>query len=196
MARQRATINKDTEIYQLKITLDRIRPPIWRRVLVPANITLGELHLVIQRSMGWHNYHLHAFLIGRMTIEGPEDRMSSEDTEEDRIRLQDIAPAAGMKFKYEYDFGDDWQHTILVEKQLPRAEGTKYPVCTAGRRACPPEDCGGSWGYGELLETLADPESGDHNEMMDWAGGEIDPEQFSVEEVNARLRFLDLKSVV
>jgi hypothetical protein len=175
-------------IYQLKITLLGTHPPVWRRVQVPADITLGKLHWIVQTAMGWTNSHLHAFTVGGVSYgeTDPELEMKSES----RIKLRQAAPKEKSRFRYEYDFGDDWQHDILLEKILPPEPGVTYPVCIKGKRAGPPEDCGGVWGYAELLETLADPESEEHEEMLEWLGGEIDPEEFDIDEVNRLLAHL------
>jgi hypothetical protein len=131
---------------------------------------------------------MHAFRVGGVSYgeADPELEMKSES----QIKLRQAAPKEKSRFRYEYDFGDDWQHDILLEKVLPAAPGVTYPVCLKGKRACPPEDCGGVWGYAELLETLADPESEEHEEMLEWLGGEIDPEEFDIGEVNRLLAHL------
>jgi hypothetical protein len=178
-------------VYQLKITLRNFRPPIWRRVLVPASITLYKLHQIIQVAMGWTDSHLHQFIIGReyYSIPSPDDWEPVKD--ERRYRLYQIAPAEKSKFVYEYDFGDSWEHEILVEKIVPAEPGKKYPVCVAGKRACPPEDVGGVWGYAEFLEAISNPDHEEHESYLEWAGGEFDPEAFDIEVVNellARIR--------
>ncbi len=182
-----------SEAYQLKITLDDIRPPIWRRIQVPASITLNQLHEVIQEAMGWSGYHLHLFEIGHGTYTAPgvgEDRddVGTEDEDDAEYSFQDVINSPRQKFRYTYDFGDGWDHTIEVEKILPAASAGKDPICLAGKRACPPEDCGGPWGYTELLEALRDPHHERHEELTEWAGSDFDPEAFSLQDVNARLR--------
>ena len=92
------------------------------------------------------------------------------------------------KFSYEYDFGDNWQHTVLVEKILPEEKGKHYPNCSKGKRACAPEDVGGAWGYVDFLEALQDAKHPDHEDMLEWVGGEFDPEEFDIKYVNERLR--------
>lgn len=98
-----------------------------------------------------------------------------------------MVPRAGVRFLYEYDFGDSWEHTLRVEKILPPEPGVHYPQCLAGKRACPPEDVGGVWGYQEFLAALADPDDPQHDEYLEWIGGEFDAETFDPGEVNARL---------
>ena len=176
---------KPAKIYQLKITLDRIRPPIWRRVQVSSNISLGELHGIIQRTMGWHGYHMHQFIAGDIYYGEPDPEFDADD--ESKAKLSKVAPSEKSKFKYEYDFGDGWDHTILVEKILPAESDVQYPRCLAGKRACPPEDCGGPYFYPELLEIISNPGHEDHQDRLEWLGGEFDPEHFDLAEVNAAL---------
>ena len=178
-------------VYQLKVTLRRIRPPIWRRVLVPGNVTLGRLHRIIQNVMGWWNYHLYAFTIdGRQFSEGEYD-LGFLQAAGRRLFELDIRP--GDRFGYLYDFGDDWQHEVLLERVLHPNLDEQYPLCTAGARACPREDCGGVEGYAEMLRVLADPTDEEHESMLQWAGGRYDPERFDLEIANMRLRRAPLR---
>jgi hypothetical protein len=172
-------------VYQFKITLEGIRPPIWRRILVPQDTTLDKLHFIIQKAMGWHDCHMHAFQVGYDTYGEPDPELDMIN--EKRVKLSALALEAGDKFDYEYDFGDSWTHRILVEKVLPADEGAVYPVCIKGKRACPPEDCGGPWGYESFLEAISDPKHEDHDEMLEWIGEEFDPEEFDIEAVNKSL---------
>ncbi|MBI3971441.1 MAG: plasmid pRiA4b ORF-3 family protein [Chloroflexi bacterium] len=176
---------KQASIWQLKITLIGIRPPIWRRVQVPSTVTLDKLHLVIQAAMGWDNYHLYSFSIGGEEYGEPDPELNLRSA--GRARLDRMVGGEKARFRYTYDFGDDWEHDILVEKVLPPVSGVRYPICITGRRACPPEDCGGIWGYEELLEILQDPQHEEYEERLEWLGGEFDPEAFDLEEANARL---------
>ena len=163
------------EIYQLKVTLNHIKPPIWRRVQVPGEIKLGKLHRILQAAMGWTDSHLHAFRIGNENYGVPDPDFSDDTKNERNIRLDSIAQQGG-RFFYDYDFGDGWEHEIKVEKILPAETAVHYPRCVDGKRACPPEDCGGPPGYEYLLEVLADPEHEEHDSMIEWIGGELDPE--------------------
>ncbi len=175
-----------SEIYQIKVTLKNSKPPIWRRLLVPSNITLARLHDIIQVAMGWQDYHLHQFTIGGVYYGEPEPDMDwVEVRDERRFHLNQLSP--GAKFVYEYDFGDGWEHVVLIEKALPPDPERRYPVCIKGRRACPPEDVGGIWGYEEFLKAIQDPKHEEHEEYLEWVGGEFDPERFDLEEVNAAL---------
>jgi Plasmid pRiA4b ORF-3-like protein len=181
-----------SEIYQLKVTLQDSKPPIWRRVQVPADIKLSHLHNVLQLVMGWDNAHLHQFIIDGTYygMTGPDlDMMDMEVEDERKVKLNAVVGPKG-KFVYEYDFGDSWEHRIVVEKALPPEAGTKYPLCTAGARNGPPEDCGGIWGYADLLAALKDPKHPEHDDMEEWIGGEFDPEAFDLEEINSRLGHL------
>ena len=178
-------------IYQLKVTIKDIRPPIWRRLQVRGDITLAHLHDVLQTAFGWTDSHLHQFIIrgAYYGVPHPEDELwGTPMVDEGRARLKDVLGGGVKSFIYEYDFGDDWLHAIAVEKVLASEEGVVYPRCVTGRRACPPEDCGGPWGYAELLETVRDPEHPDHEELREWLGEEFDPEAFDIDAVNAGLR--------
>ena len=180
------------QVYQLKITLRDVRPPVWRRVQVP-DCTLGGLHDVIQVSMGWDDYHLHEFEIGGERYGDPAQWRDGfggelEVGNERKVKLGQLVAAGVKKFEYVYDMGDNWGHTVQVEKVLAPEAGARYPRCVAGKRACPPEDCGGPWGYGDFLEALRDPRHERHEELLEWVGGEFDPEAFDAEAVNAELR--------
>jgi hypothetical protein len=173
------------KIYQLKVTLKGIRPPIWRRLLIRSDTNLEYLHEVLQTTMGWLGGHLHQFVADGVQYGVPDDEWGVEVQDERRVTLADIAPAAGDRLVYEYDFGDGWEHDLLIEKVLEPEPGATYPVCIKGRRACPPEDVGGIWGYAEFLEILSDPDHPEYEERLEWVGGEFDPEEFDVEDVNA-----------
>ncbi|WP_137812394.1 plasmid pRiA4b ORF-3 family protein [Gandjariella thermophila] len=179
-------------IYQIKVSLRGAKPPIWRRLEVPANISLARLHRVIQAAFGWTDSHLHAFETpyGDFGIADPAIGHRAEAP----VSLEQVAPAEKSKIRYTYDFGDDWEHEIVVEKILARESKTSYPRCTGGRRAAPPEDCGGIYGYAELLEVLADPDDPEHDDRLEWLGidtaAEFDPAAFDVQEVNRRLSAL------
>jgi len=179
-----------SRVYQLKITLSDSKPPIWRRVEVADRITLAQLHDIIQTVMGWTDSHPHIFSVGRVSYGVPDPVFDEDVRDEWRYKLNDVLTAPKQKLSYEYDFGDSWTHEVLLEKVLAPEPGVSYPRCTAGNRACPPEDCGGVWGYADLLEAIGDPKHEQHDESLEWVGGEFDPEQFDVAEVNAALRRL------
>lgn len=180
-------------LYQLKITLKWSKPPIWRRVVVRADMRLDRLHGVIQTVMGWTNSHLHQFILGHTYYGKPDLEfadMGSETLNEKKFTVADLAPAAKKKFIYEYDFGDGWEHNIVVEKTLPADPAFKHPLCLGGANACPPEDCGGMGGYYDLLEALAIPTHPQHEEMMEWLGSGFDPAEFDLNGRNALLHRL------
>ncbi len=181
---------KPADIYQIKVTLNDIRPPIWRGILVSSNTNLHKLHDILQIVMGWHDSHLHQFTISGEHYGDPENDEGGEFgiQPEARFKLSQVVQGAGSRFQYEYDFGDGWHHTVLVESVQPPQPGEHYPRCMNGKRACPPEDIGGAWGYPQFLEAIADPGHSEHDETLMWVGGEFDPEAFDLEEVNASLR--------
>jgi hypothetical protein len=179
--------SQPTTIYQLKITLKDIKPPIWRRLLV-ADCTLDDLHEIIQVAMGWENAHLYAFRIGGEEFSRPDMDEGELDMEDATSTLVgEVITGAKQKFEYEYDFGDGWEHTVLVEKVTEPEPGQQYPLCVKGSRACPPEDIGGPWGYAQGLEAMADPHHKQHDEFSNWPD-EFDPEAFDVAAVNRELR--------
>jgi hypothetical protein len=174
------------QIYQLKVTLDRIKPPIWRRIQVPGELTLPRLHAVLQISMGWTNSHLHGFRVGEQFFAEPSpDYFDLKVMDERRVRLSQIAPELGDRLIYEYDFGDSWEHELVVEQILTPEPGVGYPRCMAGKRACPLEDLGGAPGYAEFLAAVKNPRHPEHGEYMRWVGSPFDPEAFDLERTNA-----------
>lgn len=182
---------KTGPVYRLKITRRRTSPPIWRRVLVPGHYTLEKLHEVIQIAMGWTDSHLHLFRIGKTLYGLPNPYSGGWDLEmlDSRpVRLDQIVPEPKTKFMYEYDFGDSWEHDVLVEKILPPDPKLKHPVCLKGQGACPLEDIGGVWGYANFLEAIADPSHPDHAMYTEWVGDEFDPAAFDLEANNAALQ--------
>lgn len=175
-------------VYQLKVTLLGVKPAIWRRLQVPADIGLDKLHMVLQEALGWTNSHLHHFIVGEK-LYGMTGLDEYADHLEDETQFK-LAQIAGDKARivYEYDFGDSWEHGIVVEKVLSAEPGVSYPRCLAGKRACPPEDCGGVGGYEELLSVIANPRHEEYEQTMTWLGGSFDPEAFDVWQTDARLR--------
>lgn len=174
------------EVFQLKVSLRGIRPPVWRRLLVPARATLGQLHTAIQVAFGWGNYHLHQFTVHGEEY-GPRDPDGEMDVRSEEVALARLGLELKAKIRYEYDFGDDWVHDIMVEKIMVPEDPLVVPVCLGGKRACPPEDCGGTGGYEDMLEALDYPAHPRHEEFFEWLGGGWDPEEFNLEDVNARL---------
>jgi len=181
---------KFDQVYQFKITLEGIRPPIWRRIQVPETYTFWDLHVAIQDAMGWLDYHLHEFEI-RNPANGLNVTIGLQDDDFPKRNLLDWAQKIANYFfpenpsaDYTYDFGDYWHHKIQLDKILPREKNVSYPVCIKGKRTCPPEDCGGIGGYERLLDIIKDPEHEEHKETLEWLGEEFDPEHFDPKEVN------------
>jgi hypothetical protein len=188
-------------IARLKVTIKDIRPPIWRRVEVPLEFSFARLSDVILAAFGWSNSHLHEFRIGRdrhiVMAEVLEDEegdpslaelyTSLGDEDENALSLAQVLAGDVKRFVYTYDLGDDWEHVVQVEAVLPARERLLYPRCTAGRRCCPPEDCGGVWGYEHLLEVLADPAHDEYAELRDWCPY-LQPEEFELAAADEAVR--------
>jgi hypothetical protein len=167
--------------YQLEITLAESKPPIWRRLRVLGDTSLDSLHMIIQQAMGWTNSHLYQFQVSdrRFSDPDPEDEYSEEPPEDAGLkRLGDLGLRQGSEFSYVYDFGDWWEHRVLVEAIFGPISGESYPCCIAGARACPPEDCGGVHGYAELLSALHNPRHPEHAQWSEWVPAGFDPEAF------------------
>ena len=178
---------------QLIVTLKHIEPPIWRRIVVPGEITLLQLHNVIQATMGWTNSHLHEFRIGSAKYGTPSDDPWDADPpaeSEDETRLNEVLHHKGLTFEYTYDFGDNWEHEIVVEDILPTESDRRGAYCPGGARRCPPEDVGGPFSYQEFLEAIADPGHEEHEHYIEWISEEFDPEAFEPVEINKQLEFM------
>ncbi len=177
-----------TRIYQLKVTLLGLRPPIWRRILVPGNVSLARLHDILQIAMGWTDSHLHAFVADGRSLGEPDPQLELEN--ERNWRLNQLLKQPKDKMVYVYDFGDNWEHQVLLEKILEPEPGARYPLLVTGKRATPPEDVGGVLGYAEFLDAIADPKHPEHEEYLDWVGDGFDAEAFDVEEANRALEYV------
>ena len=186
-------IPASARLYQFKLTLKHVEPPIWRRIQV-KDCTLDGLHEHIQTSMGWTNSHLHQFKIGRGLYGDPE--LLCEGFEGDpevvnslETRLSSVVPEEGGRFAftYEYDFGDGWEHEILFEGCLLAKKGARYPLCVEGERACPPEDVGGTYGYQDYLKAMTDPKHDEHADYFPWRGP-LDPEAFDAQAATKTMR--------
>lgn len=178
-------------LFQFKITLLDIKPAIWRRIQV-SDCTLVDLHEYIQAAFGWENYHLHQFEIDGVRYSQPApdgDDFDMDFEDETDVLLSKLLPKSAKRTRwiYEYDFGDGWRHEILFEGFPPIDPKAKAPLCLEGERACPPEDCGGPWGYGDYLAAIADPQHEQHNEMMEWRGP-FDPEAFDAKKATKAMR--------
>ncbi len=172
-------------IYELKITLLGIAPPIWRRLQVPSTLLLCCLHDALQAVMGWTDSHLHMFEHDGKNWGVPEhDEFGDlELLDESKVSVGKILRAEGDSMVYVYDFGDDWRHEVTLEKMLPSIGRTK-PICTGGERACPPEDVGGAHGYAEFLEVIFQPDHEEFDHYRSWAGKDFQPEKFDLKAVN------------
>ena len=156
-------------VVQVKVRLLGVsRPPVWRRLSVRSDMRLDRLHAAIQAAFGWQDCHMHVFTSAAGEFGVPDRELGVMD--ERRVRLGELIGGVGDRIRYTYDFGDDWEHEIVVEELLDADPAARYPVLVAATGACPPEDCGGSWGYAELKEILADPGHEQHEEMLDWLG--------------------------
>ncbi len=178
-------------IYQIKVTLQYSNPPIWRRLLVAGNATLLDLHKIIQVAMGWTNSHLHQFIIDGEYYSIPSEDYWEPVIDERKYQIANIAPGEGSKFIYEYDFGDSWEHVIIVEKIQPIDPEKKYPFCMAGERVCPPEDVGGIGGFTVFLDAMKNPKHEEHESYMEWHGGPYDPEAIDLDKINKTLQAID-----
>lgn len=175
------------QIYQIRISLLGSKPMIWRRVLVSSDILLVDFHKIIQTVMGWTNSHLHQFVTGR-DFYAPEEFEIEETKDSRKVKLNSILSEENEKVKYEYDFGDGWLHDILLEKILPFDKTAQLPICTGGKGNCPPEDCGGIWGYKDLLTIISNPKHKEYEETTEWLGGNFDPDFFDIKEINEMLK--------
>lgn len=172
----------------LKVTLIDVEPAVWRRFAVPAAVTLPWLHTVLQDVMGWLDCHLHQFFFGEECYGPTDPDWPSDMIDEDGKRLSTLLKKCRGTFVYEYDFGDGWRHKIELVDDVDATTLDQLPICLDGARACPPEDCGGPWGYEEFLAAVRDSEHEEHESYLEWAGGEFDPERFDLDEVNALLK--------
>lgn len=172
---------------QLRIELDNIKPPIWRRVLVDENTSLNDLHYIIQASFGWFNAHLYQFIKGRDYF-GDIGILEDDDILDDsKVKIKQLLNKKNDIIKYEYDMGDSWIHSIKLEEVLPSDKTIQTPTCVKGARNCPPEDCGGIPGYMHLVETMKKPKSKEYKEFIEWIGEKYNPEHFDLEEINEEL---------
>jgi len=174
-------------LHQLKVTLSGIRPPLWRRVLLSPEITLGKLHRILQTVIGWEDAHLHRFLQDGRTYSDPRFELEDSVLDEREMALGDILPESGSRLIYEYDFGDNWRHELLCEEIVASDEKVPYAICINGAGACPPEDCGGPDVYSDLLRALKNPRHRDYKEVRGWIRDRFDPEAFNLEATNKRL---------
>ena len=176
-------------ILQIKVKLLGVaKPPVWRRLQLRADTRLDHLHEILQAALGWENYHMHAFSFGEEEFGSPDPELGFSD--ERHVTLGELIDLGG-RFRYTYDFGDNWEHEILVEDLLDADPDTHYPVLVAAKGACPPEDCGGPWGDAHLKQILANPNHDEHQEMLEWLGldntNEFDPAAVTSEDIDHEL---------
>jgi hypothetical protein len=180
---------KFEKVYQFKVTLMGTKPPIWRRIQVPETYTFWDLHVAIQNAMGWTDSHLHEFEIKdpvdgeKIRIGIPDEDYGDEVIPDWKRNISKFFSEKNPRAYYIYDFGDSWEHLIQLEKVQIKEKNIDYPRCIDGKSACPPEDCGGVWGYEEFIKAIQDPKHKEHEEMLEWIGGKFDPEHFDVKEV-------------
>jgi len=175
-------------IYQLTITLKDSKPPMWRRIQVKEDTTLYTLHQIIQIAMGWTHSHLHQFMADGVYYGAPDPEYGFDMVNEQRSRRKEIVRHVHDTCLYEYDFGDGWDHEMLLEKLLEPEVKTRYPPCFTGKRHCPPGERGGVWGYRTFVEAMGDPDHPEHDEYLEWGEDAFDPEAFDVEEVHRALQ--------
>ena len=180
-------------IVQIKVKLLGVnKPPVWRRLQLRADTRLDQLHEILQAALGWENYHMHVFSFGEQEFGIPDRELGLSD--ERQVTLGELIDL-GTGFRYTYDFGDDWEHEILVEDLLDADPDTHYPVLVAAKGACPPEDCGGPWGYANLKEILADPNHDEHQDMLERLGldnaSEFDPAAVTAEDIDYEVALTD-----
>jgi len=201
MATERTTTERtaweEPNAVQVQVALEEIEPKIWRRLIVPLDVTLGQMHPILQAAMGWTNSHLHQFEVGGLTY-GDTWSLSAERTDDDarvfdadEVRLRDFTRELNTAFTYVYDFGDNWQHTVTLEKRIHVKPAPKRPSCIEGARCCPPEDVGGPSGYFEFLRVLLSPDPDEHEEqkhLKRWSGGRFDPERFDLAKTDKAVR--------
>lgn len=174
-------------IFRLKVTLRGIDPQVWRRFLVPADITLQRLHETLQAVMGWADSHLHQFESNGVFYGISDPGIGVHRVNESQTTIDQLLRHPKDHITYEYDFGDGWEHDVVLERVLPLKSDGIIPFIETGQRACPPEDVGGIPGYTSFLEILADPKHPAHQEMLEWVGGYFDPEAFDVDKANQAL---------
>lgn len=179
-----------SNIYQIRVKLNGSEPEIWRRLLVPSDVPLGDLHKILQTAMGWTNSHLHQFIKDRTFYEPPApegELWDNSGIDYTGMTLNEFLLKKNDTIEYEYDFGDGWNHTIKLENMVEKAD-VGLPVCIGGAMNCPPEDCGGIWGFQEFKKIMKNPDHPEYENYFEWYGGEYDPEAFDMEAVNEMLQ--------
>lgn len=175
------------KVYQLKVSLNDLRPAVWRRLLVRETCTLARLHTIIQIAMGWEDCHLHLFTFDGRRFGNPR-LLDLADLTPETIQLRKVLTQPKQRMFYTYDFGDNWHHQVVLEAILEPHSRATFPKCVEGARACPPEDVGGPPGYSEFLKAMRNPRNPNHRHYLAWNGGRFDPEHFPITSVNKRLQ--------
>jgi hypothetical protein len=178
-------------VLTLRIDLEEVEPAVWRRLMVPGQITLGQLHRILQAAMGWSDLHLHAFEVGERSYgpDDPEDDPPDDQIDEDNVSvLEALDDGPVHEFLYEYDFGDGWSHRILVESRVTQDVAMEVALCLGGAQACPPDDVGGPDGYEAFLTAISDPGHEEHQDYLEWVGGNFDPAEFDLDDINLSLQ--------
>jgi hypothetical protein len=173
--------------FRLRIQLNDVDPVIWRRILVPGAIRMAKFADILLAAMGWSNSHLHAFTVGNKRYGMNDDEFPEGEVDEKTVTVLQVLGDEG-RFTLEYDFGDSWEHEVVIEEQIWSSFGLRSAVCLDGANACPPDDVGGTWGYAEFLSAIEDPTHEEHTKYLEWAGGPFDPAEFDLAEVNALLQ--------
>ncbi len=181
-------------VYKVRINLNESKAAICRRIQVSADITLSKLHRIIHEATGWTDSHLHQFVVGddKYKIQYPYSDLATDDSSKNErtARLRQMIVGNGFRIQCDYDFGDNWTHTFVFERVLAPEDDAKCPRCVGGARACPAEDVGGIYGYGEFLEALRDPTHPQYEEITEWIGGQFEPEAFDLTLTNRILKQL------
>ena len=177
-------MNRSRQVYELKVSLRGSRPLIWRRFQVLNDVTLFRLHSILQIVMGWTDSHLHQFLAGHIYYGKPDPEYGADHEDDRRTLLCRVLLKSRDAMVYEYDFGDGWEHIVVLERIVQSVPGTQYPVILAAEGACPPEDVGGIGGYYQFLQTMANPHHPEHREMMAWWGGPFDQKLYDIQARN------------
>jgi hypothetical protein len=181
------------QIFQFKIILKNIEPKIWRRFQVKDNITFADMHRIILVVMGWDGSHLHQFVWNKHDYIGSVEHMPGDVEDERKISINQIFKEIKTKLVYEYDFGDDWEHDLILEEILEDDRKIKYAYCLDGKNNCPPEDCGGPWGFADMMDKLKSADSEEKEELLEWLGDDYDPSFFDLKKINEELLALTKK---
>jgi len=191
----RPSMTSPAMILQIKVTLIGVKPSVWRRLQVPGSLSLKDLHQVIQVAFGWTDSHLHQFIADGIFYGQPDPESGARAVSESSVRVGEVLQAEKDAMIYEYDLGDCWEHRIILEQVFDPSGDTVAPSCVTGARARPPEDCGGAWGYANLVKIMGDPTHPDHEDTIEWLGDDFRPEYFNLSDINGDLAGLKFRSL-